>query len=428
MGYVPHTGADIKEMLQVIGAGSIDDLFRGIPAELKSSKIPVSKPISESELLQNIRNDLSLDIRIRASFLGAGRYRHYIPAVCKYLTGRSEFYTAYTPYQPEISQGTLTAIYEYQSMICELTGMDIANASMYDGASATAEAAVLAAAYTGRKEIVLANTFSPDYRKVIDTYAFPRGLSVLNGRDFSDKTAAVLFALPDFHGKIEDYRDLIEQAHATGALFIVAADPILLSVLESPGRLGADLATGEGQSLGNTQSFGGPGLGIFAAKKELLRYLPGRIVGKTIDAEGRDAYVLTMQTREQHIRREKATSNICSNQALCALTATIYLSVLGPEGLAKVAKLCKQRAEQAKRALGALEGFKLLSGKETYQEFVLECPEEVGVINKALLKDGIIGGYDLGGKRMLVCCTELTTAEQIKLLAEKLKKFAKVLA
>lgn len=420
MSYVPHTADDVEQMLKVIGVNTVGELFSDFPEKFKKSPIKNFNAHSELELINSVKKDLADDIKIKASFLGAGAYDHYIPSVVNHLSGRSEFYTAYTPYQPEISQGTLTVIYEYQSMIAELTGMDIANASMYDGASAAAEAGILAASFTGRKELIIANKFHPNYLQVIKTYTAPRNIILKEETDITENTAAVLFALPDFYGTVSDYQDLIRKAKAKGALVIIVADPLLLSTQEAPGRLGADVVVGEGRVLGIPLWFGGPGLGFFAAKKELLRFMPGRIVGKTVDRDGRPAFVLTMQTREQHIRREKATSNICSNQAWCALRATIYMSILGLSGMQKVVTQCNQQLQKAQDKIIKIKGYKVLGLKNNFREFVIECPQPAAKINKKLLKKGIAGGYDLGGNKMLLCVTEKTTDEQINELVELL--------
>ncbi len=424
-GYTPHTKADIQEMFSVIGISSIDELFAVVPAAVKNSASFNLSSLSEQELTASVKKDLSLNKKNKASFLGAGCYEHYIPAVVSHLAGRSEFYTAYTPYQPEISQGTLSVIYEFQSMICELAGLDISNASLYDGATACAEAALMALNNTKRDEIVLANALHPNYKEVLKTYIEPRCHYISDSQNVSEKTAAVIFSLPNFYGSVESLKPLVEKAKAFGALVIVNADPLLLSVLEAPGKLGADIVVGEGRPLGIPMSLGGPALGFMSVKKELLRFMPGRIVGRTVDAEGRAAFVLTMQTREQHIRREKATSNICSNQALCALMATVYLSVMGPAGLQHVVGLIQKRVNAAITLLEKIPGFKVLNKENCYREFVLECPVSAAEINKKLSAENIAGGYDLGGNKMLICCTELTADEQIKLLAEKIKIFAK---
>lgn len=423
-GYTPHTKTDIQEMLSVIGVSSVNDLFAVVPPEVKENAVFNLAALSELELEQTIKKELSLNKKNSAAFLGAGCYDHYIPAVVGHLAGRSEFYTAYTPYQPEISQGTLSVIYEYQSMISALAGLDIANASLYDGATACAEAALLALNNTKRNEIVLANMLHPNYYEVLKTYIEPRGHNISDNQEISEQTAAVIFSLPDFHGSVENLIPIIEKAKAFGALVIVNADPLLLAVLEAPGQLGADIVVGEGRPLGIPMSLGGPGLGFISIKKELLRFMPGRIVGRTVDTEGRSAFVLTMQTREQHIRREKATSNICSNQSLCALRAAIYLSVMGPVGLKKVVKLIQKRVNTAIALIEKIPGFSVLNKENCFREFVLDCPLPTAKLNKKLLAENIVGGYDLGGNKMLVCCTELTTDAQIKLLAEKIKSIA----
>lgn len=428
MNYIPHTEADIKDMLQVIGVSSISDLYATIPAAIRNKPLAKLEPTSELELRAEIIALTATEHKVVASFLGAGRYNHYIPAVVKHLAGRSEFYTAYTPYQPEISQGTLSVIYEYQSMICALTGMDIANASMYDGASALAEAALVAMNFTKRKEIVVASKLHPNFKQVLHTYTTPHDIKIIDDSVITDATAAVIIAVPDFEGNINEYKQLIEKAHLHNALAIVFVDPLLLSSIEAPGIFGADLVVGEGQPLGITQSFGGPGLGFFAAKQALLRFMPGRIVGKTTDTRGQEAYVLTMQTREQHIRREKATSNICSNQALCALMATVYMSTMGPKGMRQVVALCQERAEYARDKISAIPGFSVETTGPLFREFVVKCPESVRGINDRLLEKGIIGGYDLGNNRMLICCTEMTKTEHIDALAVALAQAVKVYA
>lgn len=428
MNYIPHTEADINEMLQVVGVKAVAELYATVPAAIRNKQLPNLGPTSELELLAELAQLTATQPKFKASFLGAGRYDHYIPAVVKHLAGRSEFYTAYTPYQPEISQGTLSVIYEYQSMICALTGMDIANASMYDGASALAEAALVAMNFTKRKEIIVASKLHPNFKQVLHTYTDLHGMHIQDGTKITEATAAVIIAVPDLEGNIIDYTNLIAQAHAHKALAIVFVDPLLLSTIEAPGKYGADLVVGEGQPLGIAQSFGGPGLGFFAATQALLRFMPGRIVGKTTDTRGQEAYVLTMQTREQHIRREKATSNICSNQALCALMATVYMSTMGPQGMKHVVSLCQEHAEYARDKIAAIPGFTVETTGPLFREFVVKCPESVVVLNHRLFEKGIIGGYDLGNNRMLICCTELTTLAQIDALAVALAQSVKVYA
>lgn len=436
MTYIPHTEIDKKEMLSAIGVNSVEDLLKDIPLNLRQHKIELPQSISELELLKEIEsfaNNNHTSANTKPSFLGAGMYHHFIPAIVPQLAMRNEFYTAYTPYQPELSQGTLTAIFEFQTMICNLTGMDLANASMYDGASAAAEAAILACNCKRRQEIITINDINPQYKEVLGTYLSARSISIKENHiekiDVTEKTAAVLIQNPNFFGDILNLKNIAEKVHAAGALLILIVDPISLGALKPPGEWGTDIAIGEGQSLGIPISFGGPGLGFFAAKKELQRFMPGRIVGETTDTAGKKGYVLTLQTREQHIRREKATSNICSNQALCALMATIYLSYIGPEGLKKLAQLNINLNAYAKKTLGTIKGFKVLNDGYTFKEFILQCPDSVKKINKYLLKNNIIGGLDLqqfDSKRknqMLICTTELTVKNEINQLRVMLKKY-----
>ncbi|MDR1453435.1 MAG: aminomethyl-transferring glycine dehydrogenase subunit GcvPA [Candidatus Margulisbacteria bacterium] len=413
MAYFPHTENDVQEMLQTIGVKSLDELFAAVPEKLKNFEFPEFKPVSEIELLAELNELRRQQAGQTAVFLGGGRYDHYLPPVVAALAGRSEFYTAYTPYQPEISQGTLTAIYEFQSMICELTGLDIANASLYDGATSLAEAVSMAVAATGRLEYVLANPLHPNYQAVLKTYLEPRQITAQ--KNITANTAAVIFALPDFHGLLSNWQEYLSKARENGALFIAYADPLLLSVIEPPP---ADISVGEAQPLGLPQNYGGPALGYLAAKKDFLRQMPGRIVGRTVDNRGQRPFVLTMQTREQHIRREKATSNICSNQALCALLATIYMSYMGASGLQTAAKLCKARTDYAKQKLGNLPGFSVDEG-EHFRDFVLHCPVSAQEINTVLSNSPL--GLPLDGKNLLLSVTEKTTKEQINKLAEELR-------
>jgi glycine dehydrogenase subunit 1 len=370
------------------------------------------------------------------SFLGAGIYDHFVPSVVDAVASRGEFYTAYTPYQPEISQGTLTAIFEYQSMICELTGMYVTNASMYDGASALAEAAFMSCGVTKRDKVLVAKTVHPEYREVTRTYTRFRDVEVEEighakgnvdledlAAKLDDSVAAVLVQSPNFLGVIEDVKQLAEMAHEKGAMLVVSADPISLALLEPPGKLGADIVTGEGQALGNPTSFGGPHFGFMAATKKLLRKMPGRIVGQTEDLEGRRGYVLTLQAREQHIRREKATSNICTNQALCALMGAVYMSSLGREGIKEVARLCYDKAHYTAERL--LErGFQRVFDGPFFKEFTLRAPEGVEAVNSRLLKEGYLGGYDLSKdypeieNGWLVAVTERRTRQEIDRFTE----------
>jgi len=432
--YLPHTEAERSVMLKTIGVRSIEELLADIPKSLRSDEIGLPAPVSELELLKEIESLIAKNNAAGSAapaFLGGGQYRHFIPAIVPQLAMRGEFYTAYTPYQPEISQGTLTAIFEFQSMICSLTGMDIANASLYDGATAAAEAAILSCSQTKRNEIVVDAGLNPNYKQVLVTYLSARNIKLIEQdvctSAFPATAAGVLVQTPSFYGDILDLKGLADKVHAAGGLLTIVFDPLSLGVLKSPAEWGADIAVGEGQGLGNPMSFGGPALGLFAVKKELQRFMPGRIVGKTLDVDGKTGYVLTLQTREQHIRREKATSNICSNEALCALQAAIYLSYMGPQGLQKLGELLLSINTYAKKTLGALKGFSVLNKGNTFKEFILGCPKPAKTFNKALAKAGIIGGLDLGqfdSKRkdqMLVCTTELTTKDDIDKLSAVLK-------
>jgi len=438
--YIPNTERDQREMLDVIGISSLDELFAGVPEEIRLKRpLALENTLSEMEVNRKLKAlaALNADTESFACFLGAGAYDHFIPAVVDSLLSRQEFYTAYTPYQPEISQGTLQAIFEYQSMICMLTGMDVANASMYDGASALAEAALMACRETRRAEVLVARSAHPQSRETMRTYARFHGVAVnecgcadgaLDIDDLknklSDQTAAVIVQTPNFFGVIEDLTEIERLAHAAGALLVVSCDPLSLALLKPPGEQGADIVVGEGQSLGNPLSFGGPYLGFFAVKEKLMRKMPGRIVGQTVDRNGNPGFVLTMQTREQHIRREKATSNICSNEALCALAATIYLTAMGPNGLKDVAVQCLSKAKYTRDALINTGLFTPLFGKPFFKEFALEYKGDVAALNKKLLEAGFIGGYALEKdypeykNAWLAAVTEKRTRREIDALAK----------
>jgi glycine dehydrogenase subunit 1 len=439
--FIPNTDADRAAMLKSIGVSSVKDLFVDIPADSLYPKINLPKAMPELDLMRelNAMAAKNANVNEHASFLGAGAYHHFIPATVPHLVFRSEFYTAYTPYQAEISQGTLQTIFEYQSMICALTGMDAANASHYDGATAAAEGAILAInQLPGRNKVLVCPTLHPEYRATIRTYLAGQGIDVLGDADTSisfeqmldqyldDKTACVIVANPDFLGQVRDLKSAAERVHQAGALFIVATYPISLGMYQAPGAYGADVVVGEGQSLGNPIAFGGPYLGIFATKNQFLRRMAGRLVGQTTDTKGRRGFTLTLQAREQHIRREKATSNICTNQALCALAASVYLSTLGKTGLRQVAELCYHKAHYAARKINNIVGYRVDLKKEFFNEFVVECPRPVKEINAALREQGIIGGYDLSkdyphlGNAMLVAVTEMNTKEQIDALVKAL--------
>jgi glycine dehydrogenase subunit 1 len=378
-------------MLRTIGAISREALFNDLPKQVRlPGGLDLPPPLSEPELLEELTS-LSQGNSLASSFLGGGNYQHFIPSVVKQLLSRSEFYTAYTPYQAEISQGLLQVIYEYQSLLCSLTGLDVANASLYDGATALVEGAFLACRATGRKEVVVSSTVNPVYRQVLKTYAQGAGLSVkelaytkegltkFSDDSLTPNSACLILQQPNFFGTLEAVSGLADKVHKHGALFVVCANPISLGLLRSPGSYGADVVVGEGQALGNPQSFGGPGLGLFAARQDYVRQMPGRIVGATVDSEGRRGFVLTLSTREQHIRRERATSNVCSNEALCALAAGVYLSIMGKAGLRTVAQLCIQKSYYLKSALAKTTKARLVFTAPSFNEFVIKTDQPVGL-------------------------------------------------
>lgn len=442
MRYVPHTEKDKQAMLATIGVSSIEELFSDVPESVRLKKpIELPKGLSEAEVKKLVKGlsqkNQTLDDYI--SFLGAGTYEHHIPSFVDQLLLRSEFYTAYTPYQPEVSQGTLQSIYEFQTLICELTGMEVANASMYDGATAMAEAAAMACDRK-KRQVVISNAVHPEYRETLATYAHGLGIEVKVAEHegglspvsiyeplVSKETAAIIVQYPNFFGNVEDLRSLADFAHANGALLIVTvADPVSLGVLEAPGNCGADIVVGDAQSFGNNVSFGGPHVGFFATRQKFVRKMPGRIVGATLDSRGQKAFVLTLQAREQHIRREKATSNICSNQALSALACNMTLCALGKEGLREMAILCLQKAHYAFKQLTSLPGVEPVFNAPFFKEFVVKLPKDPEEVNKKLLKDKILGGlplkrfYDGMDNAVLLCVTELRTKEEIDLLVDRL--------
>jgi glycine dehydrogenase subunit 1 len=410
--FSPVSSEHRETMLRAVGATSIDDVFESVPAAVRLGR-PLALPdgLSEMETAAALRGlaDKNTPAGRLVSFAGAGCYDHYIPAIVDHVLRRPEFFTAYTPYQPEVSQGTLQNIYEFQSMICELTGMDVANASMYDGATAFVEAALMAARVTKRCKVVVAGSVHPEWRVVLKTYTDSGSLEVVTcpvedgitaaaslSLLVDDMTAAVLVANPNFLGHLEDLTALATVAHDAGALLVVASNPVLAGVLEAPAVLGADIVVGEGQVLGNAMSFGGPGLGFFACRQAHIRQLPGRVVGRTLDVDGTPAFVLTMQTREQHIRREKATSNICSNHALNALAAAVYLSSVGSAGLAEVGEACIAKAHYLRGALLATGKFDAPWNAPFAHEFSLRYVGDVVAMHTAMLSRGYLAGVDLG--------------------------------
>jgi len=445
MPYIPHSDADRAAMLKAIGVSSLEDLFRDVPAQARYPEINLPDPMSEPELLDYIGafGQANADLNHFICFLGAGAYRHFIPSVVDHIVSRSEFYTAYTPYQPEISQGTLQAIFEYQSMICALTGMEVANASHYDGATAVAEAIVMAYNVQRKKrnKVIMSPYVHPEYRATARTYVQGLGLEIVGDDRRQDldailnlvdeQTACVVTQTPNFLGEIEDFRGVGDRVHAKGALWVVVADPISLGLFKAPGDYGADIVVGEGQPLGNPLNFGGPYLGFFATRERFVHKMAGRLVGETVDAEGRRGFVLTLSAREQHIRRERATSNICSNEALNALAAAVYLAAVGKCGLRRIAELCYHKAHYAAKALSKVRGYSVVTTKPFFKEFVIRCPMPVGELNDELLEWGIVGGYDLGrdypdlANHMLLCVTERNSRAEIDYLAKALREVAK---
>lgn len=440
-GYVPNTAQQQLDMLEEIGGACNEELFAGIPAGVRlGRRLDLPGGLPEMELLRHMRELSSKNGSLEeyTCFLGAGAYDHYIPSGVDHILSRQEFYTSYTPYQPEISQGTLQAIFEYQTMICELTGMKAANASMYDGATALAEAVKMACRHTGRHHVVVGRNIHPEYRTVLNTYGVHSGflietagwhegqldLADLEARITQD-TSAVVVQSPNFFGIVEDIGAIAGIAHARGALLIVSADPISLALLKPPAECGADIVTGEGQPLGTPVCFGGPYLGYFATSAELIRKMPGRIAGETVDREGKRCFVLTIQAREQHIRREKATSNICTNEALNALAAAVYLTAMGRNGLRKVAVHCAQKSHYTFSRLLETGKFKAVFNAPFFKEFAVSAGIPVSELNRKLLGYKIIGGYELGRTYpelpdgWLIAVTEKRTKREIDLMVEK---------
>ena len=444
MRYIPNAENDWESMLQTIGLERLEDLMAILPEPLRMKKaLELPQPLSEMELVQHLRSlsESGPPGKRVLSFLGAGAYDHFIPAVVDHVLRRSEFYTAYTPYQPEISQGTLQATFEFQTLICQLTGMDLANASLYDGASAVAEGVLMAHRLKGRKKCLLSRSLHPESRMVARTYSHPLDLQLGEisytsagttdledlQRQLSEETNAVVIQQPNFFGCLEDVEEAAKMAHVRGALLIVAVtEPVSMAMLQPPGLLGADIVVGEGQGFGNPLNFGGPYVGFFATKESFLRSMPGRLVGQTVDREGRRGFVLAVATREQHIRREKATSNICTNQALCALAVLVYLSLMGKQGLKELAEINLSKCEYAKKKLSG--SGRLRFSAPSFNEFVLTLNKDASSVLQALLKEGIVGGLSLKRfypemeREILVCVTEKHTREDIDRLAEILNE------
>jgi len=439
--YLPMTELDQKEMLQAIGVDSVDELFSDIPEKVRfKGEYNIKKAKSESALLKELQQlaAKNADLRSHTSFLGAGVYDHYIPVIVDHVISRSEFYTAYTPYQPEISQGELQAIFEFQTMICELTGMDVANSSMYDGGTSLAEAAMLSAGHTRRKKVLISQAVHPESKDVLKTYAKGQYIEVVEiplkdgvtdiealRNMMSDEIAAVVVQYPNFLGRIEPLKEIEEITHENKGMFVVSSNPLALGVLTPPGKFGADIVVGDAQPFGIPTSFGGPHCGYFAVTNKLMRKIPGRLVGQTVDEDGRRGFVLTLQAREQHIRRDKATSNICSNQALNALAASVAMTALGKKGLKEMAIANIQKANYAKEQFKK-NGVTVEFEGPFFNEFVIRLNKPIKEVNEKLLTKGIIGGYDLEKfdsslkGHMLIAVTELRTKEEIDTFVKEL--------
>jgi len=429
--YIPSTMDEQAEMLAALGIDSIDQLFADIPDEFRNPTLNLPAPLSELEIQQGLGQMAGKNRPLSSgpSFLGAGSYHHFIPSIVKALITRGEFLTAYTPYQAEASQGTLQVIYEFQTLICNLYGMEVANAGMYDGATSLAEATLMACRVTKREKVVLADTISPAYIDVIRTYCQSQDIAVEvvdpSNPALDAETACLVLQYPNYYGYIEDQQKLVDAAHAQGALAVISCDPTAMGMLQTPGHYGADIVTGDGQPLGIPTSYGGPYVGLFAAKQEFIRQMPSRLSGRTLDKNGKTGYVLTLQTREQHIRRERATSNICTNEALYALAATIYLAAMGKQGMRQVAELCYHKAHYAAAHIGQLPGYSLPINGPFFQEFVVQCPASPAEINKKLMDRNILGGLDVSEKipnGMLLCVTEMNSKEDIDALVAALSE------
>jgi len=428
--YTPNTSIQKNEMLKKIpGVTTVEDLFADLPSNLINPQLNLPNALSELELKNEILATSNLNDTPGefSSFLGAGSYRQFIPSIVRQITSRSEFMTSYTPYQPEISQGTLQAHYEFQSMICQLTNMEIANSGMYDGASSMAEAALMSARITKKKRIAVLKTVSPSCIDVLKTFLEATEIEIdliNNSTSLNPDTACIILQQPSFLGNLEDLERFSNLAKKNDSLLVVSVDPISLGIIKPPGDYGADIVVGEGQSLGISTTFGGPYVGIFACKEKFIRQMPGRIVGQTLDTEGKTGYVLTMQTREQHIRREKATSNICTSVGLIALGTTVYLAALGKSGLKQIANLCYEKAHYAANMIDSIPGYTVVNNGLFFREFVIKCPIPPKEVNLLLIKNKIIGGLDISSdveNGMLICFTEMNSKKEIDNLIDSLK-------
>lgn len=439
--YIANTDTEVREMLKVIGVSSIDDLFADIRNEHKPKSFRLPKGLSEYEVIKKLRQLSLRNSSGLVPFLGGGYYDHYVPSAIGAMISRGEYYTAYTPYQPEVAQGTLQALYEYQSSMCALTGMEVANASLYDGGTALFEAAMMSFRITGRSKIVVDGGVSPIYRKIL--YSYTNNLSfefketpVIHGQSDREQifklldknTSSVILQNPNFFGAIDDHSDIVKKAHELGILVIQSVYPIALGLIKTPGEMGVDIATGEGQSLGLPLNFGGPYLGFMTAKKEYIRKMPGRIVGQTLDQNGKECFVNTLQAREQHIRREKATSNICTNVSLCAVQALMYMSLMGKTGFKELAKINFQMAEYLKQVIGKIDGVEVKRSAPTFNEFTVCLPVDASLVAERMITKGFAAGFPLGRyykgmeKYMVIAVTEKRTKEEILKYGQALKE------
>lgn len=442
MSYIPHTDLDRKKMLEACGVQNLNDFFDIIPNEHRFPELNMPGPLSELEVLKELQelSESNAEATHYPCFIGAGAYHHYVPSLVNHMLLRGENLTAYTPYQPEVSQGTLQTMFEFQSMICALTGMEVANSSHYDGATSTAEAIIMALNHFRgkRTKIIISPTVHPHYRQVVNTYTKGMGLTIA-GQDnleadmddlitqLDDQTAIFIIQNPNFLGELEDLQGIENAVKDVGALLCVVANPISLGMIKPPGDYGADIVVGEGQPLGIPMSYGGPYLGFFATRKKYVRKMSGRLVGETVDVKGKRGYVLTLTPREQHIRRDKASSNICTNQGLMVTAAAVYLSVLGKQGLRQVSELCYHKAHYAAKKIDEIHGFSVCKKQSFFHEFAVHCNKPIVEINKALFDDyGLIGGYDLGQDyphlkdHMLLAFTEMISADDIECLTDAL--------
>jgi glycine dehydrogenase subunit 1 len=439
--YIPHTEKQTRQMCDIIGITSVEELFKDIDPFSRPKSFNIPEGISEAQVVSRLRELALKNVTGLTCFLGGGFYDHYIPAAVDAITGRSEFYTSYTPYQPECSQGWIQAIYEYQTAICRLTDMDCANASLYDGGTALYEAAMMAIRSTGRNKIIMDSGLNLIYRTMLYTYTSNLNIEfietpVAHGRSCRDqvykyldnKTAAVIVQNPNFFGAVDDYSDIAEKAHSFGALAVMSIYPVSLGMLKTPGSMGIDIAVGEGQSLGMPLSFGGPYLGLMACRQSLVRKMPGRIAGATVDKDNKRGFVLTLQAREQHIRRENATSNICSNEALCALKAVVYLSLMGRRGMSSLARLNYDKSEYAKDCIGKIPGVEVKRGSPTFNEFTVVLSKNADVVVEKMIDKGFAAGFPLGrfykgmNNYLLIAVTEKRTKQDIDKFAYALEK------